>query len=218
MRIEAFTKTYGGRRVLDLPAWELADGAITAVIGANGSGKSTLVRVLAGVESTDQGKPVLPRRTTGYLPQKSYAFRMSAMKNILLNGGDRERAKKLTDALQLTPLSRSPAKKLSGGEGEKMALCRLLMGSYELLLLDEPTAAMDMESTLAAEALIREYAAETGCTVLLVTHSLQQARRLAERVLFLDAGRLVEAGETQTLLAAPREKQTRRFLEFYGLT
>ena len=217
MKLDAFTKTYGGRRVLDMPAWELADGQITAVIGANGSGKSTLAKVLAGIEPSDRGKPVLPRCAVGYLPQKYCAFRMSVLHNLLLNGGDHARAAQLMEALQLTPLSRASAKKLSGGEGAKMALCRLLMGHYELLILDEPTAAMDMESTLAAEELIRACAKETGCTVLLITHSIQQARRLADRILFLDRGVPVEEGGTAELLTAPKHEKTKRFLEFYGL-
>ena len=77
MKISAFTKTYGGRTVLDMPETELEHGASYAVIGANGSGKSTLARILAGVEKTDGGKTVISGITVGYMPQKSYAFRMT---------------------------------------------------------------------------------------------------------------------------------------------
>ena len=98
-----------------------------------------------------------------------------------------------------------------------MALSRLLMKDYELLILDEPAAAMDMESTLSAEKLIRETCKETGCAVLLITHSISQARRIADRVLVLHQGKLVEQGATEAVLSAPSKEETRRFLDFYGL-
>ena len=119
-------------------------------------------------------------------------------------------------ALKLDELKKQGAKKLSGGESAKMALIRLLMGRYELLILDEPTAAMDMESTLAAEELIRRACRETGCAALLITHSIRQARRMAERVIVLHKGELIEQGETESVLTAPQQEQTRRFLDYFG--
>ena len=217
MKFPALSKTYGPRKVLDLPSVEIPDGAITAVVGSNGSGKSCLAKILAGVEQSDQKAKIFPDTSVGYMPQKSYAFRMSTSRNILLNGGDRSRSEYLSEALHLENLSRQSAKKLSGGETAKMALARLLMKPYGFLILDEPTAAMDMESTLAAEDLIRTYCKETGCAVLLITHSIQQARRIAEHMIFLDKGRLVEQGETEQLLSSPLKEETRRFLEFYGV-
>jgi len=217
MNTAAFTKTYNGRRVLAMPSLTLDRGQITAVIGANGSGKSTLAKVLAGIEPADQKIRPTETASLGYMPQKSYAFRMSMGKNIALNGRDRARGERLMTALRIEQLSRQRAKKLSGGETAKMALARLLMARYELLILDEPTAAMDMESTLAAEMLIRQYCEETKSAVLLITHSLQQARRIANRVVFLHQGQLVEQGETEQVLTQPAEEQTKRFLEFYGI-
>lgn len=217
MKTAAFSKTYGGRTVLRLPELELNAGTVTAVIGANGSGKSTMARVLANIEAADGGTKPLQGVSVGYMPQKSYAFRMSVEKNIALGGQDRERARHLTEALGLAGLERRRAQKLSGGETAKMALARLLMGAYELLILDEPTASMDMGSTLAAETLMKEACRDRGCALLLITHSVQQARRAADRVLFLDGGELAEAGETGQVLTAPQDPRTRRFLEFYGL-
>lgn len=217
MKTEAFTKTYAGRRVLDLPELEIVPGAVTAIIGANGSGKSTMARVIAGMEPADGSKSVTTSGKIGFLPQKPFAFRLTVEQNLALNGGDEAKRTKLLEALGLTSLRRSRAKRLSGGETAKMALARILLGSYELLLLDEPTAAMDMASTLSAEQLIGDYARETGCAVVLITHSLQQARRLAQQVLFLDAGKLVELGPAETVLNEPREEKTRQFLEFYGI-
>lgn len=216
MKTFRFSKTYQGRCVLRLPALELPAGTITAVVGANGSGKSTMARVLAGIVPPDGKTPRAPHPAVGYLPQQSYAFRMSVEKNILLNGKDRERAAEMMRALKLDELKKQGAKKLSGGESAKMALIRLLMGRYELLILDEPTAAMDMESTLAAEELIRRACRETGCAALLITHSIRQARRMAERVIVLHKGELIEQGETESVLTAPQQEQTRRFLDYFG--
>lgn len=216
MRILPFTKTYAGKTVLRLPEVELPAGQITAVIGANGSGKSTMAKVLAGVERPDGRAWQAPDARIGYMPQKSYAFRMSTARNIALNGGDMQRRAQLMAALQLEELAGQRAKKLSGGETARMALARLLMGRYELLILDEPTAAMDMESMLAAERLVRDYSRETGCAVLLITHSIQQAWRLADRVLFLHRGELAEQGAADAVLLSPAGEEARRFLEFYG--
>ena len=217
MKSAPFTKSYGTRVVLDLPALDWPEGEISAVIGPNGSGKSTLARVLAGIEPADGKSRPLKDCRIGYLPQKSYAFRMSTARNIALNGSDEARQARLMAALGLEELRDQRAKKLSGGETSKMALSRLLMKDYELLILDEPAAAMDMESTLAAEKLIRETCKETGCAVLLITHSISQARRIADRVLVLHQGKLVEQGATEAVLSAPSKEETRRFLDFYGL-
>ena len=234
MKISSFSKSYGSRTVLRFPDLELPDGRITAVIGPNGSGKSTLARVLAGIERSDQKRPLLTTLSVGYMPQKSYAFRMSVARNLYmpqksyafrmsvarnlaLNGSDTRRREKLLCGLQIDALARQSARRLSGGETAKMALARLLMRDYELLILDEPTAAMDVESTLAAEALLSDYCRDTGAGILLVTHSLQQARRIAQHVLFLHRGELREQGAASQLLSSPGTEELRRFLEFYGI-
>lgn len=215
MRLPPMTKTYAGRTVLDVPEIELTDGAVHAVIGANGSGKSTLARLAAGAIKPDDGRDVRPARS-GYMPQRSYAFHMSALNNLRLTGADRARAQAQLEAFGLGTLARQKAPSLSGGETERLALARLLMEDYPLLILDEPTAAMDIAATLLAEDCLRRYRERTGCTVLLVTHSLAQAKRLADRVLFLSEGRLVEQGAAAQVLETPREPQTRAFLDFYA--
>ena len=217
MKISAFSKSYGSRVVLRFPDLELPDGCIIAVIGPNGSGKSTLARVLAGLERSDQKRPPLVPLLVGYMPQKSYAFRMNVARNLALNGSDSERRKTLLRTLQIDILAGQSAKRLSGGETARMALARLLMRDYELLILDEPTAAMDVESTLTAETLLSDYCRDTGAGILLVTHSLQQARRIAQHVLFLHQGELREQGDASRLLSAPETEELRRFLEFYGI-
>ncbi len=217
MKTSAFSKTYNGRVVLTLPELELPREAITAVIGPNGSGKSTFAKILAGIERADDRKPILSGVSVGYLPQKSFPFRMSTEKNILQNGNDAARAAELMKTLGIDALAGQSAKKLSGGETARMALCRILMRPYDLLILDEPTTAMDMESTLAAEKLIRETSREQGCALVLITHSISQARRIADRVIVLQRGSLVEQGESRQVLNAPRQERTRRFLELYGI-
>ena len=217
MRISAFSKTYEERTVLDFPGIELESGKIYAVIGANGSGKSTLAKVLAGIIAPDRRGKLLDGGTVGYMPQKNYAFRMSTRANILLNGTDKARAEELIDALQLRPLADKRADRLSGGETARMALARLMMKKYDLVLLDEPTAAMDMETTLLSEERIGQYVRETGCALILVTHSLQQARRIADEVLYFHKGDLLERGPKDRVLDCPEKAQTKQFLEFYGI-
>ena len=215
MKILPFSKTYDGVKVLDFPGLELEPGTLCAVIGANGSGKSTFVKILAGVLPADQRGKVLDAGSVGYMPQKNYAFRMSTRSNILLGGQDADRAAQLMEKLQLAHLARKRADRLSGGETARMAMARLMMGRFDVLLLDEPTAAMDMQTTALAEDLMVQYVRETGCAMILVTHSLQQARRVADQVLYFHEGRLLEAGPA--VLDHPTQPETSRFLEFYGI-
>ncbi len=218
MIIQSFCKKYDGQHVLDFPGMEVMPGKIYAIIGANGSGKSTFAKSLAGVISTDKKEKILEKEiSVGYMPQKSYGFRMSVEKNIALGGNDANRAKELMHMLQIEPLAKKMANRLSGGETARMALARLLMKRYDLVILDEPTAAMDVETTFLAEKLMRDYCRESGCAMLLVTHSLSQARRMADYVMFFHEGKLVEAGEKQGVLEAPEREETKRFLEFYGI-
>ena len=200
MVLRNLKKSYNGRCVLELDELSLEKGKIYAVIGANGSGKSTLAKLAAGVLGHDGGRTEKPDLSIGYMPQKSFAFRMSLRKNMLINGDDAQRAQELLGALKLG----------------HMALARLLMRDYELLVLDEPSSAMDIESTLLAERLIRDYRDRTGCAVLIVTHSINQAGRIADEVLFLSEGRLIERGSPEKLIKHSENEITRRFIEFYS--
>lgn len=214
MILPAFSKTYHGVKVLDFPGLELQPGKIYAILGANGSGKSTFAKIAAGILPADQ-KCRIPG-SVGYLPQKPYAFRMTLRKNILLTAGRSERADELMRTLSLTELKEKRADRLSGGETARMAMARLMMKRYDMVILDEPTAAMDMESTSAAEELILKYVRETDCVLILVTHSLQQARRVADEAIYFHKGRLLENGLAEYVLYHPALAETRKFLEFYG--
>ena len=218
MRVEAFSKTYEGRKVLEFEGLDLEAGKIYAVIGANGSGKSTFAKCIAGIIPTDKRRQIIDKKiTVGYMPQKSYAFSMSVEKNIALGGDDKGRAQKLMEQLQITHLAKKRGNRLSGGETARMALARVMMSSFDVMILDEPTAAMDIETSLLSEQLIKEYCKETNCALVLVTHSLQQAKRVADNVLYFYRGKLMEYGDKEKVLNAPEQPQTKRFLEFYGV-
>lgn len=218
MRVETFSKTYEGHCVLNFEGMELEPGKVYAVIGANGSGKSTFAKCIAGIIPADKKGQIIEKKiTVGYMPQKSYAFSMSVEKNIALGGDDTKRAKKLMEQLQITHLAKKKGNRLSGGETARMALARVMMSAYDLLILDEPTAAMDIETSLLSENLIMDYCKETNCALILVTHSLQQAKRVADQVLYFYKGKLMEFGEKEEVLNSPKQSETKRFLEFYGV-
>ena len=198
MIIPALKKTYRDKTVLNIPETAIRNGSITAVCGHNGSGKSTLARILAGVIKDDSGTSLALSGHTGYMCQASLPFRLSVRKNLLLNADkncskeeNQQRADRLLEEIGLQEYAKKNAARLSGGQTQRMALARVLMKSYDLLILDEPTASMDQAAIPAAEKLILDYQKRTGCTILLITHSPEQAERLADQVLLLDEGKIV---------------------------
>lgn len=223
MNIHAFTKTCENKQILSFPGTRIIPGSITVVMGANGCGKSTFARILSGVLPSDQKHSPFetdPGRI-GYLPQKPYSFHMTVRQNLMI-GADKaqknsqNRADKLLSALDLTELSVQNASSLSGGEASRMCLARLLMQDHDLLILDEPCASMDIASTLKAESLIQEYRKNTSASVILITHNLGQARRMADTICFFHKGTLVESGKAQDLLLHPQKEETKEFLRFYS--
>ncbi|MBQ8831392.1 MAG: ATP-binding cassette domain-containing protein [Oscillospiraceae bacterium] len=222
MIVRDLTKTYDGRKVLDVKHFEFEKGRIYAVVGANGSGKSTFAKVLAGVISSDEANCILRDKTcvVRYSPQKGYAFRMSTLKNVTMAGKgkrDREKAKELLKSLDMEHLMKTPAHKLSGGETAKMALARVMMEKCDYLILDEPCAAMDVQSTLKTEELVKAYCEKCGCAVIIITHSLKQAERISDRVLYFEEGILTESGASAEILHNPKSEKTRAFLDFYTI-
>ena len=216
MKVPVLKKTYENKLVLSTDEFEIESGLVYAVIGANGSGKSTLAKILAGVIDADE-KWKTPREIkVGYMPQKAYPFTMSVLRNLTLRGGCKEKARQMLDAFGISHLERSNAAELSGGETARMAMARLLMQDFDMLILDEATAAMDVTAAQQAEKALLDYHKRTGCTVLLITHSLKQARRLADKIIFLKDGKLVEFGEAD-ILDNPTQIETKEFLEFYSL-
>ena len=173
MKILPFSKTFEGRTVLDFPGMEVESGKIYAIIGANGSGKSTFAKVLAGILTADKRGNYLDGGSFGYMPQKNYAFRLSTKANILLNGSDAARAESLMDAIQIRHLENKRADRLSGGETARMALVRLMMKKYDLVVLDEPTAALDLACKQHIAEYLRHYK-NAGGILLLTTHDVME--------------------------------------------
>lgn len=221
MRIDGLIVRYGDVTALDIDGLVLERGTSYAVIGANGCGKSTLARCIAGVLEPTAGAVALEADDrVRYMPQRSYAFYGSTRANVLLGAdaasGAMGRAEELMDALDLTALTQQKAKRLSGGQTARMALARTLVGPGTWLLLDEPTAALDGESMLKAERLVQEYRESFDAGVVYITHSLKQAARVSDMLVFMEGGRIVEMGRTKQLLDRPRTPSLARFLELFG--
>ena len=212
IEVHALTKTYRGRTVLDLSALSLRQGETLALAGANGSGKTTFLRLLAGTLKPTTGtvetaKPVL------YLPQKSYAFRGTVLQNVLLGTQNKkQQALELLEKMELGSLADKKAASLSGGELQRLAFCRLLIRPCSLLLLDEPTSSCDPQSVALLLRALKDYREETGCTLVLSTHTPLVALEAAERLLILRDGKAEADGAPQTLLQSPGSDWLRAFV------
>jgi len=205
VKSKEITKSFGERFSLYVPQLEFEAGKIYAVMGANGSGKSTFARALA-----EEGMVEIDI-SVGYMPQKNYAFRMTVLKNVLLCASSEEKAEGLLRDLGMESLKNENAKKLSGGETAKMALARTLGKHFDLLILDEPTAPMDVESTYVSEKLIKDYCRDENAAMILITHSKGQAERMSDELLFFHKGRLFEKGRTKEILKDPKTKEAASF-------
>ncbi len=223
--IEGATLSAGGRRLLDGLSFTLPGGGVTALMGPNGAGKSLALRMIAGLIRPDAGAVRWGARETpgkgavALVFQRPVLLRRSAAGNLdhalaVAGVGRRERAARRAELLALAgleSLADRPARALSGGEAQRLALARALAARPRLLLLDEPTASLDPAAVAAIEELTRRVVAG-GATVLLVTHDAGQARRLAGRALFMHAGRIVEDAPAARLLVAPRSPQAQAYL------
>ena len=214
----------GGRAVLDGLCATITTPGVTAIIGPNGAGKSVTLRVIDGLLRPDGGTvrfgDCLPGEIRrAFVFQRPALIRASVAANVglallALRLPRREAADRVAAALRRTGLERraaDPARKLSGGEQQRLALARAWAVQPRLLLLDEPTANLDPGATEAVEALIAGIA-EAGAKVVLVSHNLGQVARLAEDVLVLAAGRAVEHGPARRVLGAPDAAETKLYL------
>lgn len=222
IRITSLVKRYGERTVLDVPSLTLGDGERCALIGANGSGKSTLLRILAGQLMPDGGEVAfegIRHEEIGYLPQSPYAFDRTVLNNVLLAAGRdpdaRERARMALERVGMAKLAHARGSRLSGGETQRMALARVLVRPWKLLLLDEPTSAADVRASDEIEDALLRYAEETRCTLVFATHAPGQASRLGRTVIALDGGRIVETGDVETVLRAPKSPEAQRLLHHW---
>ncbi|MCK9444330.1 MAG: ATP-binding cassette domain-containing protein [Tissierellaceae bacterium] len=199
--IENLERYYGDRRVLYIEKMEIEKGKITAITGPNGCGKTTLLNIIAGLDREFSGVikydgKYLNRETVDKMTivfQKPYLFRRTVFENIeyplRIRGINKVNRKPLVvdlaKGLEIENLMGKKAHLLSGGESQKVALARALVFKPELLLLDEPTSNIDPDAINTLEREILKFNKETECTVLIVTHNMEQAKRLGNRIIEL---------------------------------
>ena len=213
-------KTYGERTVVDVESITFNKGETVAIVGPNGSGKSTLLKIIADTIKADAGEIKIDGKLL-YLPQQSIPFRKSVRKNILysMECSDNKdiRCDEVLSKLGLSHLADKNAKGLSGGEAQRLALGRILVNDCDFLLLDEPSSAADIEGTVIIENAIRSYKDKTGCGVIMTTHSPIQALKLADRIIMLCDGKIVEDGKPEELLHNPKTEWGKKFIGMWVL-
>ena len=238
VRVEHLCKSFDGRPVLDAVDLTVRRGSIVTIIGQSGGGKTTLLRCVNLLERPDHGvievagtpifagdrvvHPDLPalRRSVGMVFQRFNLFpHLTAVENVMLaqlragvpERAAVERAVALIGRVGLTHRGTAYPDQMSGGEQQRVAIARALALQPSVLLFDEPTSSLDPESTMEVLKVMRELAGD-GITMILVTHELTFARDVADRVVFVDGGRILEEGPPAQVLGAPRQARTREFL------
>ena len=224
-----------GERGIDLEL-RVRPGEVVALLGANGAGKSTLLSLISGLIRPDSGRITLDeqvlvdvehnvrvpphRRGVVLLAQQALLFpHLTAAANVAFGprstGSSKQDAKadaaRWLAAVDATEFADRRPAQLSGGQAQRIAIARALAAEPALLLLDEPMAALDVAVAPALRQLLRKVLRDTGRTALLVTHDLIDAMSLSDRVVVLDAGRIVEEGPTRTVLTEPRSPFAARF-------
>lgn len=227
-------KRYGDREVLNIDQLSIPAEQIYTILGPNGSGKSTLLRILAlllvndagelevlGEKVTWEKRQLLKlRRQMSMVTQTSFMFSGSVYYNVsyglrVRRMGARKVRKRVDEMLEMVGMSAyrdADARTLSGGERQKVAIARALAVNPRVLFLDEPTSNIDVASAADIEKHIRYINKERGTTIIIVTHNLFQARRLADEVLFLNEGRIIEQGACETIFNQPGDERTAAFL------
>ncbi len=235
LQVEGLWKSFGPLDVLQGIDLEVAEHEVIALIGASGSGKSTLLRCINLLETIDEGRIFIEgeeitakgvnvdriRRRVGIVFQSFNLFpHMRVIDNVTLGprkvlkrpASDAEAdAMRLLERFGLAEKAGQLPDRLSGGQQQRVAIVRALAMQPDLLLLDEVTSALDPELVAEVLNVIRELAAG-GMTMLIATHEMGFARDIANRVCFLDAGRILEQGPPAQIFAEPREARTRQFL------
>ena len=236
VRLEGVRKSFGDNLVLDGIDLEVASGEVLVVIGPSGSGKSTLLRCVNLLEPVDSGRiffegeeltaegRVAPRGAA------AHRDRLPAVQPLPAPAGDgqpdargaadqedgpraeaEQRAEELLARVGLEEKARSYPHQLSGGQQQRVAIARALVMRPHVMLFDEVTSALDPELVGEVLVVMRDLARD-GMTMLVVTHEMQFAREVGDRLIFMDEGRIVEEGKPLDVLDRPREERTRRFL------
>jgi len=221
---------YGDRCVVDVPDLEIRDGEILGIVGPSGAGKSTLLRLLNLLETPTHGTvayshrapgdetPLSVRREITTVFQRPALLRRSVAANVRvgrrLRGLDAKghATEHWLDKLGLADLAGASARTLSAGEAQRVAFARALAVEPSVLLLDEPTGNLDPYNVGLLEEIVRTENAERGTTVVVVTHDVFQAKRLADRTALMVAGRIVELSPTADFFSTPGDPRTAAFL------
>jgi len=233
--IQNLAKSYGHFQVLHGIDLSIAEGEVVCVIGPSGSGKSTLIRCINHLESFSdesrievdgirvvRGKNLAQvRAEVGMVFQSFNLFpHLTVLKNIMIAPmrvrglPPQEAARKASELLARVGITEQADKypeQLSGGQQQRVAIARALAMEPRVLLFDEPTSALDPEMVGEVLDVMRKLAG-TGVTMIVVTHEMGFARQVADRVIFMDSGRIVEAGTPAEIFDNPREERTRSFL------
>lgn len=231
-RLEQITKTYNTRQVLEVDNLSIQQGEILALVGPSGAGKSTLLRLLNFLEPPTQGKiffhghtfsadkdvPLELRRRVTMVFQRPMLLNRSIDANIRfgleLRGirVAKERVQAALEEVGLEHLTNQKARTLSGGEAQRVALARAIVLQPEVLLLDEPTANLDPYNIGLIEKIVLHLNQTRGTTLVLVTHNVFQAKRLAQRVALLLDGKVVEVSDADTFFNRPYDPRTAAFV------
>jgi tungstate transport system ATP-binding protein len=219
IRFDNATFSAGGTQIVREVNLSISAGPPTVLMGPNGSGKTTLLKMAMGLLAPISGRvhcaAQMPRHA--FVFQKPVMLRRTAARNVafaLRAAGridDPAVISRLLEAVGLTGLADRPARRLSGGEQQRLALARALARDPEVLFLDEPTASLDPAATKSVEDIIAR-TAQAGVKIVLATHDLGQARRLAGEIVFLVKGRLLEQTPASTFFTNPATAEAKRFL------
>jgi ABC-type polar amino acid transport system ATPase subunit len=236
VRLEEVVKSFGDLVVLNGIDLQVASGEVLVIIGPSGSGKSTLLRCVNLLEPIDSGRIFLEgeeitakgtdvsaiRQRIGIVFQQFNLFpHLRAIDNVTLAArrvkhvgrkAAEARAHELLASVGLEEKARQYPHQLSGGQQQRVAIARALMMDPHVMLFDEITSALDPELVGEVLVVMRDLANELGMTMLVVTHEMQFAREVGDRVIFMDDGKIVEEGTPEDVLDRPRQERTKRFL------
>ena len=238
LEVRNLTKTFDGLTILDGLSLRIEQGEVLVVIGPSGCGKSTLLRCINGLETLDGGEILLNGERISGQPKNAHLVRqkigmvfqsyelfphMDVMGNLLLGPTKalgkkkaevEEEALRLLERVGLRDKARALPRQLSGGQKQRVAIVRALLMHPQLLLLDEITAALDPEMVNEVLRVVLDLAKD-GMTMAIVTHEMRFAEAVGNRVVFLEAGRIVEEGEPKAFFAGPQTERARQFLSSF---
>jgi sulfonate transport system ATP-binding protein len=210
--VEQVVRKFGDRTVLDHLDLAIADEELVVLLGPSGCGKSTLLRLLAGLDTPDGGRIEVPAKRAIVFQADRLLPWQRVLRNVTLglHGPDAdERARKALTEVNLAGRERAWPRQLSGGEAQRVALARALVSEPELILLDEPFASLDAITRVRMHDLVRELRRRHHASMLLVTHDVDEAIALADRIVVMNSGRIGEAHRVQ-LSPADREASVAR--------